>query len=122
MFQKEGGGFSNWLIWSKTNNDILIGVRELLFDYWRRNKKMTDYFIFHRFLELVCERYKEQASHIPFYNNSTPHILLLHLFDLYDETYWEDLKKQTGVHKLSYRLDEDKLSHKGTYYDEIINK
>ena len=122
MYQREEGGFSNWLILAKTNNDILRATRDLLYEYWRRNSFLTDYFIFHRFLDLASEVYYEQAKKIQFYSNSVPHILLLHLFDQYDEAFWADLKRQTAIHKLSYKFDIQKTLVEGTYYEELIKK
>lgn len=113
---------SSWCMYAKTNNNILIVTRELLYDYWKKNKKMDDYFLLHQFFTIACHQYIEEAKKIPSYCNSVPHILLLHLFDKYDEQYWEDLKRMTCFHKLSYKLDEGKLKMKGTYYDRIINR
>ena len=120
LYQREVGKCSNWLILAKTNNEVLIEVRDCLFEYWKRNNKLTDYFIFHRFFEIVSERHAESVGKIPFYSNSLPHILLLHLFDKYDEDFWKDLNSQTSIHKLSYKLDTAKMKMSGTYYDKLI--
>ena len=112
---------SSWCMYAKTNNKILIATRELLYDYWKKNKKMDDYFLLHQFFTIACNQYPEEAKKIPPFCNSVPHILLLHLYDEYDEQYWEDLKRMTCFHKLSYKLDNHKILNKGTYYDIIIN-
>lgn len=59
----------------------------LLYNYWEKNDRLIDYFIFHDFFQLAIESYpKEWKKVIPF-NNATPHILLLRLFEKYDKKY-----------------------------------
>lgn len=113
---------SNWLIKSKTNNKLLITTRNLLYKYWKRNKYITDYFIFHQFFTIACQRYQEECKKIPPYTNENPHILLLHLFDKYNDNLWEDWKKQTCFHKLSYKFNNNDTEKEGTFYEVIIKK
>lgn len=113
---------SSWLMWAKTNNRILMGTQAMLYAYWKKNKRLDEYFLLHHFMTIAMDFYKEDASKIPPFCNSVPHILLLHLFDKYDENYWNDLKQMTCFHKLSYKLDEENCKKKGTYYDVIINQ
>lgn len=112
---------SSWCMFARTNNIILIATRELLYNYWKKNTKMDDYFLLHQFFTIACNYYPEEARKIPPFSNSIPHILLLHLFERYDNQYWEDLKRMTCFHKLSYKLDAEKMKIKGSYYDQIIN-
>lgn len=112
---------SNWLIWAKSNNHILQATQTLLYDYWKRNDCVSEYFIFHHFMTIVMERYPEEAKKIPPFCNSVPHILQLHLFDPFDEVYWNDLKQMTCFHKLTYKLNIDKSTTSGTFYEMIIN-
>ena len=112
---------SSWCMYAKTNNKILIATRKLLYDYWKKNKKMADYFLLHQFFTIVCNQYPEEAKKIPPFCNSVPHILLLHLFDKFDEQYWEDLKQMTCFHKLSYKLNKEDCEKENTFYAVIIN-
>ena len=112
---------SSWLMWAKTNHRILMATQAMLYAYWKKNNKLNEYFLLHHFMTITMDFYKEDASKIPPFCNSIPHILLLHLFDQYDEQYWNDLKQKTCFHKLSYKLEENKCKEKGTYYDKIIN-
>lgn len=111
---------SSWCMYAKTNNKILMATRELLYEYWKKNTKMDDYFLLHQFFTMACEYYPEEAKRIPPFCNSIPHILLLHLFDPYNEQYWNDLKQMACFHKLSYKLNKEDLGKKNTYYDIII--
>ena len=111
---------SNWLIYAKSNQRILRLTLHLIYEYWKSKDYVIDYFFFHKFFTISCDTFSEDAKHIPSFCNSVPHILLLHLFDEYDEQYWEDLKRMTCFHKLSYKLDKVNMGKKGTYYDRII--
>lgn len=112
---------SSWFIYSKTNNRILMATRTLLYGYWSREDNQMDYFIFHHFFTIACRRFPEEAKAIPPFCNSVPHILLLHLFDPYDEDLFGDLKRMTCFHKLSYKFGEEDMGKKGTFYDVIVN-
>lgn len=111
---------SSWCMYAKTNNKILMATRNLLYKYWEKNTKMDDYFLLHQFFSIVCNYYPDEARKIPPFCNSTPHMLLLHLFDEYDKNYWSDLKNMTCFHKLSYKLDLNNKKSDSTYYDEIL--
>lgn len=111
---------SSWCMYAKTNNIVLMATRDLLYNYWQKNTKMVDYFLLHQFFSIVCAHFPEEAIKIPPFTNSTPHILLLHLFDRFDEQYWSDLKQMTCFHKLSYKFDNNKTKQEGTYYQVVI--
>ena len=111
---------SSWCMYAKTNNKILMATRYLLYEYWKKNSKLVDYFLLHQFFTIASNRYSEEAKKIPPFCNSVPHILLIHLFDVYDEQYWEELQRMTCFHKLSYKLGEEKLKEKDTYFQNII--
>ena len=111
---------SSWLICSKSNNRVLIATRELCYEYWKRNNIMDNYFLFHLFFSMVLEYYKSEWNSVVPRDNSAPHILLLRMFDQYNERIWEAVKAQTPFHKISYKFSEEKKDMRGTYYDVIF--
>lgn len=111
---------SSWLISAKTNNKILSAVKYLCYEYWKNNNSMMDYFLLHDFFSIVLEYYPELWKQIVPCDNSTPHILLLRLFDEYDEKMWHAIEMQTPFHKLTYKLQERKSEINKTYYDILI--
>ena len=48
--------------------------------------------------------------------------LSLGLFQQYDEEKYQALVDMTCFHKLSYKLNEDNIKRKGTYYSILINQ
>ena len=111
---------SNWLIYARSNCHLLKATRDLLYAYWKRNDWLCDYFIFHKFFTLVCDKMTEESSNIYRMDNALPHILLLHLFDEYDEDFWNDLKKQSSIHKLTYKIQDKNLKIDTSYYKNLI--
>lgn len=111
---------SSWCMWAKPDNHILKITQEMIYTYWEQYNYMMDYFLLHQFMTIVMNEFPEEACRIPPYTNENPHILLLHFFDKYDEILWEDWKRQSIFHKLSYKLNREKLKEEGTFYDVII--
>ncbi len=107
---------------AKTNNKILMATRELCYEYWKTNNTMLDYFLLHDFMSIVLEKYEEDWKKIIPRDNATPHILLLRLFDQYDEKTWAAIKSQTQFHKLTYKFGEEKQKEQGTYYRVLLGE
>ena len=74
---------SSWLISAKSNNVVLCATRELLYEYWKNNDRLIDYFLLHHFLSICSDKFPEEFLRIPKVPNSIPHILLLQFFEKY---------------------------------------
>lgn len=112
---------SNWFITSKSNHKLIFMVRELLYDYWKNNNEVCDYFIFHDFFQILIDRYPEEWEKVIPFSNSTEHILLLRLFEEYNEKTWNAIKSQTPFHKLTYKFLEEDEKKVNTYYSKILS-
>jgi len=113
---------SSWLISAKSNNKILMAVRSLCYEYWKTHDSLIDYFLLHDFMAIALEYYESEWKKIIPRDNATPHILLLRLFDRYDDKIWNAIKAQTPFHKLTYKFEKEKTEMQGTYYSEIIRR
>ena len=111
---------SNWMITARAGNPVLKLTRALLYEYWRKHRKCEDYFIFHHFFEMAIDAYPEEWGRVIPFSNAAPHILLLRLFEPYDEAVWEAVSEMTPFHKLSYKFDEAKTEIPGTYYQKLL--
>lgn len=111
---------SSWLISAKNNNKILLATRELCYAYWKQNNRMDDYFLLHDFLSIVLDKYEDDWKKIIQRDNATPHILLLRLFDLFDEKMWDGIRTQTPFHKLSYKFKDEQEKKNGTFYKALF--
>lgn len=113
---------SSWLMSSKTNNHILSAVQYLLYEYWKENSSMADYFLLHDLMAIVLDRYEDEWKKVVPVDNAMPHVLLLRLFDDYDESLWRAVKEQTPFHKLSYKFKEEQTDIPKTFYKELLRQ
>ena len=114
---------SNWFITACTNNPIIMLVKNLLYEYWRKHDSIIDYFLFHDFMELAIEAYPEEWIKVVPVSSSIPHILLLRFGEKYDERIWRAVKQMTPFHKLSWKFTDTKLKEMeqpGTFYNIVM--
>lgn len=111
---------SNWLITSCTAHPLLLLTQALLYEYWSRHNTLVDYFIFHDFFQLAVETYPEEWAKVVPFSNSTPHILLLRLFDAYDAKIWDAVREMTPFHKLTHKFAQADTLVEGTYYRRLF--
>lgn len=121
-FNQEPIVADNWFITSEIGNPILETVRDLLFDYWYHNNYLLDYFIFHYFFTLtVMYKYKKQFDDIPMISHLLPHILQYNCLNKFDEDKFIQIKKQSTFHKLTHKINKNKIKS-NSYLSYIINK
>lgn len=111
---------SNWFITACTNHPLLLLTQALLYNYWKTHTYLVDYFIFHDFFQLAIEAYPEEWEKVIPFSNSTPHILLLRLFEPYDHETWTAVQNMTPFHKLSYKFTQSDSLKEGTYYRQLL--
>ena len=113
---------SSWFITSCSNNQMLVLERALLYEYWKENTKLVHYYLFHMFFQMVIEAYPDEWNKVVPFSNATPHILLLRLFEEYDETIANAVKEMTSFHKLTYKFEESDTTIKNTFYQVLFGE
>ncbi len=113
---------SSWMITASAQQNIMLLTRELLHNYWKTHNYAIDYFILHDFFQIALEAYPDEWKKVIPISNSIPHILLLRLFDKYDDKIWKSICEITPFHKLTHKYQTDQENLSGTYYDVIIKK
>ena len=113
---------SSWFMSSCSNHPIICLTKALLYNYWRKNNSLIDYFLIHDFFELAIDAYPDEWEKVVPFSNSLPHILLLRLFEPYDERVWSAVKQQTCFHKLTYKFEQNMECLNGTYYENVLKK
>ena len=115
-------GISNWFITSCADNWVLKVLRDMLYQYWRDYNCVVHYYMFHLFFGMIIEKYPEVAAKMPRHGNKIPHYLSRRMRDKYNDEWMRELKKRTCFHKLSYRLSDEIISSKGSFYDVVIKQ
>ena len=126
MFRNEHRGdassvLSNWLIYAKPNNPILVNTLNILLQYWKEHNKAIDYFVYHKVFTVVTEKFGKEWESVPFYTNIEPHVLWFHHFyKNFSEEAFERVKQLSNFHKLSYKFKKEDLE-KDNFYDYLLN-
>ena len=97
-----------------------MATQELCYAYWKENNTMWDYFLLHDFLSIALEYYPDDWKNIIPRDNAAPHMLLLRLFDEYNEEVWKAISEQTPFHKLTYKYELNEQRRDNTYYKKIV--
>lgn len=99
---------SNWFLLSVPNNPIFILLKEAIKKYWQNNDKLCHYFMYHILFSLyvienpVC---KLNFDNMISLSNREPHLLQSALNYPFDKNLFEEIKKMSPIHKLTYKFD-----------------
>ncbi|MGN1337403.1 MAG: capsular polysaccharide synthesis protein [Candidatus Coprovivens sp.] len=112
--------FNSWFIYSNKNSNLLMTVRDLIYAYWKNEKKLKEYFLWHFFLTMSYKFYFDRYSKIYKITDENCHTLQNELSNEYDEEYFEIIKLYSPIHKLTYKINLNNLKS-NSFYDFIIN-
>lgn len=110
---------SNWFITSEKGNPILKTTRDLLYEYWRINNKAIDYFFFHIFFKMACEKYFNDFQKVKKYSSKKNHEMSKYLFKKFQKKKYEQIVSKISIHKLT---NKKVPKEKGLFYHYIISK
>lgn len=100
---------ASWFIYAgKTNNKLLFETRNLLYLYWKKYNFLKAYFLLHMFFRMVVDKYKEDWDNVIYINHIDQHMLMWELTKIYDKDKIEIIKEKSSVHKLTYKINNDK--------------
>lgn len=111
---------NNWLISSDKNVRLLLCVREMLFEYWKTENKIREYFLWHLCMTIAIEKYSDDWKKVLWIPDVLPEIMRWNIFST-NKGHWNEVIKISNIHKLSYKIncpDETK----GTIYDHIMTE
>lgn len=114
-------GISNWFISSCTNNEVLMVLRDVLFEYWKDYDCVINYYIFHFFFLLLAREYPEIVSKMPYGYSINSLLLMDHWNDPFEQGKWKSIVSLTPFHKLSYRVSKETQGNPGNIYNYILN-
>ena len=112
--------YNSWFIYSKKGNRIIGSTRFLLFEYWKHERKIKEYFLLHFFLTMSFEKYQEDEKKIFCLTDDVAHTLQANFYRKFNIEEYEMIKSKSSIHKLTYKIDKEKIS-KGCYYDVLVN-
>ena len=111
---------NNWFIHTKANNKILKMTEELLIEFWKEKNRLFDYFIFHLFLTISLEYYKDEWKNMIEITDDAAHLLQYNLHKKYKKENFEILINNHFIHKLTYKLKDEIINDKNNIYNYIL--
>ena len=113
---------SNWFITSEKASPMLLTTRDLLYEYWKNNDILHNYYIFHLFIAFASERYIEDLKNIPYVGNRKPHFLRNSLLESFSKKKYKEILQLSSVHKLSIKILFNKNITNDSFYFHIIDE
>ena len=110
---------SNWLIYSKHNNNNIICLTEkLILEYWKKYNHPINYYFFHIFFSIASKKFNDEWLKVPNYSNIPPHMLQFELKNQYNLNRFNEIKRMSDFHKLNHRINSN---DDNSFYSYIIN-
>lgn len=108
-----------WFLHAKKGNKTIREIRNVAFAYWLKNEHVIEYLLPNLIITLVVKSNPEVEKAIPYMNSDYSEYLVKVLADDYFEEKWNWIKKLTGIHKLTYKLD-SAIDRKDSFYQHVI--
>lgn len=118
--RKQASVSSSWLISAWKEEPILSTTRDLLYEYWKENNKLINYYLYHLFFHLATEYYEEDWRKVPRFSNIPPHLLQFELFNKFTEERFRQIIHGSDFHKLTFKDPRMKNGIKGSFYNKLI--
>lgn len=110
---------SNWLMYSSPNSELLIILKELLYDYWKKENYAKNYFFFHVFFYAIIEENIEEWNKLLKFNNINPHVMQFLGNSTYNKDQFNEMLLCSDFHKLNWRMD---CEFDNTHLKELFEK
>lgn len=112
---------SIWLMHSKKHNSIVYKARNVMFEYWKKEKYVRDYLIIYIVLTLLIEQNDDENMIFPYASSEYSYLMLKELGNEFCEQKYKHITELSNVHKLSYKLKPEVVELKNSLYWKIIN-
>lgn len=114
-------GISNWMITACSHHPLLMTLRDALYAYWEDFDCILEYFIFHRFFDVLARLRPEVVARMPYASSLEAHMLGGRLKERFSPRGWESLTTRIPFHKLTYKkLEKGAPEAPPSYYDHIL--
>lgn len=114
-------GGSSWYISAAPGNPVLILTRKLIYNYWKVNNHLSNYFLFHICFKISLESYPTIASAVPEISNLPAHLFAKHLNQKYEKETFSLLLSQSYFHKLSNKISLKRSLKQETFFEHLLN-
>ena len=123
----DGLNMASYFIHSKPNHKIINDTLNVLYEYWRDNRFLVNYFTFlHAFTMVTSasEENKKLWQNVPFFSFIPVQQMQNELLNKYNPKRFEQLKQTSSIHKLTHKMKvlskEKNIDLTGTLYEKLI--
>lgn len=117
-FNDEMINMGSWLIYSKPNSILLLEAENLLFEYWKKENFLRQYFLLHIFFRMATDKHPDAWKKVPYHNHIDQHILAEEMNKAFDKKRFEEIKKISSVHKLTNKTEKIEFEN-DSYYSRL---
>lgn len=106
---------SNWFIHARKGSPVLLGIRNWLFNYWKRKSYLINYYMFHYVTSVLAEEDRQCRAiwqNMPYVCSMDPHVLQYSFARDYSPRYFQFIMDSCFIHKLTYKYDKTLLESK----------
>ena len=113
-------GISNWFITASSQHPYMKTLRDMLYAYWTDFDCVVEYFIFHRFFDMIASVRLSEIARMPY--GYSPYSLTLrrHWHETFDQARWDKLASRATFHKLAHQDVGAVVGDPDNYYSRII--
>lgn len=92
----------------------------MLYEYWKDFDCVLEYYIFHRFFEMIAAEKLNDIAAMP-YGYSPNSLALGHNWGKpFKQKTWDRLVAEVPFHKLAHQVDDGLVNDSGNYYNYIL--
>lgn len=111
-----------FFIKAKANNIWIHLIKNAIESYWRKNDYLIHYFMFEHVVTMISDATPELLSDwnkMPYYSADMTGILQKKFFYPFDKEEFEKIKKETFLHKLTYKKDSETIPQ-NCFYKKLV--
>ena len=94
----------------------------MLYAYWKDFDCLLEYFIFHRFIEMIFRLRPDVVKGMPYGYSPDCFSLAHHWTEPFDQCKWDKLTERICFHKLAHQIDEWIYDNKNNYFNHILSE
>jgi len=109
---------SCYFIRAKKGSPNLSAIKKSIENYWENNDFLINYFMFEHISTMLSEKpeLKSEWEKMPYLSAEKAGMLQRIMYNSFCKAEWENLKKECGIHKLTYKKNK---MNENSYYDYI---
>lgn len=112
----------NWIIGSCAQNPLISAEKLFLYEYWKKETKLIDYFLYPLAFDFLIKNDKDLSllwQKVPEMYEDNCYLLEKNYFTQYQSELWNEILEKCNIHKLSYKYDHQR-NIDGTILEKIL--